>query len=457
MNKKQLLKYLILCSTVCTISLTSIVMKPIDALADEQYSLELFSQLADKVTKVYYKEAIVGLDIIKDIYSDEMLVENIKEGLKNDKPTNDYLLKQGFNLEKIVEISAFINNFFPSVEEVIENDQTDNITKRLINTVLVNEDGTLNYSDYDEDIKKLGVDLYAMMPDGFKARLGEHFELEDEKRGAMLKIVSEYIYSGHGKGVYNEHNKEYIDLVLEIDDSFISNVNITLGIDLLNSSDKQAIDIFLKSLERTIKEKQLDRVYSDLSSVLKIIDTNFVNESREISMASDLEKVEIEGNIKDHVKEVEEKQLDRAETLKIMFEAVNIEPVEYKGEFTDVDKDNFYADYIGTGKSIGLINGYTDNTFRPTEKVNRSAMLSILSNTVEYINGEIILTDSEVDNLLKDFKYSKDIKIWARPSVAKLVKVGLIDSNYQGEFGTDEIINRDEVLSIVDKAALIKK
>ncbi len=451
MNKKQILKYLILCSTVCTISVGSIILNPIDAFAKEEYSLELFSQLADKVTKLYYKEAVVGLDIINDIYSGEMLIKNVEHGLKMDKETNDYLLEQGFDLEKIVEISGFINQFFPKVEQVVEKSETDNMTKRLINTVLVNEDGTLNYSDYDADIKKLGTDLYEMMPDGFQNKLDKHFETDEQKRDAMIKIVSEYILAGHGKGIYSEDKKEYIDLVLEINEDFTKNVNAILEINLLNDKDTKSINIFLKALEKTIKEKDLDRVYSDISSVLKVIDTNFINENREVNIASNFEEVDI----KHKVKNLEEKQLDRAETLKIMLEAVDVELEEYNGEFTDVDKDNFYADYIGTGKSIGLINGYIDNTFRPKDKVNRSAMMSILSNTVEYIYGDINLTEAQINALLKDFKYDDGIKQWARPSVAKLVSLDLLDSNYQGQFGTDEFITRDEVISIVNKAILL--
>lgn len=452
MRKNKILRPFAMFSTIVTISLNSIILSPIESFAKEEYRLELFSQMADKVTSLYYKEAIVGLDIIDDIYNDPMLLENIDKGLEKDPQVRKYLLDRGFNTQKIAEVMSFVNNTFPSLKQIASEEESNNMIGKIVKTTLINEDGTLSYLEYDEDIKRFGTELYELMPKPFKDDFNTYFETEEEKRDAMIKIVVEYIYSGHGKGIYNELTMDYINLELISNNDFIENVNSTLKKDILNEDDKKAIDIFLKALEETIKSKDLDRVYSDLSSVLNLVETNYVKENREANMEKDFQ----EKDKNENVKKAEVKQLNRAETLKLALTIIDIDLEEYTGEFEDIDKDDFYADYIGTGKSIGVINGYIDNTFRPEEKVTRSEMMSMLSNTVESIYGEIKLTEIEIDELLKDFKYEKNMSDWVRLPTAKLVKIGAINSNYSEKFGTDELITRDEAMKIIDNIESLK-
>lgn len=452
MKKNNISKHLLMFSTIITISLNSIVLLPIKSFAKEEYRLELFSQMADKVTSLYYKEAIVGLDIIDDIYKDPIFLENISKGLENDIEIKNYLLDRGFDNQKIAEIMVFVNKIFPSIEQLSSEDEGNNIIEKIIKTSLVNEDGTLSYLEYEEDIKIFGTELYELMPKPFKDDFDIFFETEEEKRDAMIKIVVEYIYSGHGKSTYNEASKEYVDLELKANDNFIENVNKSLKKDIFNDKDRRAVNIFLKALEETIKSKDLDRVYSDLSSVLNLVETNYLKEKREENIEKDFEENKDNKNIK----KAEEKQLNRAETLKLALTIIDIELEEYTGEFEDIDKDDFYADYIGTGKSIGVINGYIDNTFRPEEKVTRSEMMSMLSNAVESVYGEIKLTEIEIDELLKDFKYEKDISPWVREQTARLVKIGAIDAGYSEKFGAGEMITRDEVMKIIDSIETLK-
>lgn len=429
MSIKKIIKYL---------SIGAIIFTSTYAFASEEYSLPLFNQLADKVTSLYLKEAIVGLDIIDDVYSDKRLLENIEVRLEKDLQTKKYLEERGFDLGKIRDMTVFINDIFPSAEEIVNpNKDAKNVIERLIVSALMEENNNLNYYKYEKGLEHLADELVEILPNEAIELFEVHFKTEQQKREAITKIIVEYIYSGHGHGIYVGENQEYIDLKLEIDDDFIKNVNNELGIAFLNKDVKRSINIILGGVEDTLKEKKLDKIYSDFLSVLNLIQTNCDNDLREENIENGLKVSDSKKDIID----VKEKKINRAEVLKLFCNLVQTEPKKY----------DFYADYIATAKNIGLISGYKDSTFRPNSKVTRSEMLSMISNTINFIDLKIEIDDSEIDDLLEHFKYKDDIEAWARRDIAKLVKLKILDKNYSKAFGAEELITRDEAMIIIDK------
>lgn len=439
MKMQKMLKRIVVLVTAFTITILSTMPLTQEVFANEEYRLELFNQLADKVTSLYYKEAIVGLKVLDEIYSDPNLILSIEKYLDQDIETKNYLLERGFDQNKISEIINFIDNIFPSIEDV-KNEDDRNIIKKLIKTALVEENKTLSFTDYDEDIKLFGKSLYEILPSGVSDTFDMYFETEEEKIDATIKIVIEFIYNGHGKVSYNENTKEYVDLKLTINDKFINNVNDTLGIEILNEKSKRSINIFLRALEETIKANKLEKVYSDISLVLNLVDTNYDMVSRDENIP---QMVNSRG--------IEEKDITRAEILKLTLGLLELESAEYTGEFKDVKSEDFYSGYIGKAKSIGIINGYKDNTFRPNDKVTIAETISIISRAVEYSHGNKALSLKQTDNALKNLKHSDKIEPWARESVAKLVILGFIESDYSGEFGRDIFLNREEAIKLIDK------
>lgn len=437
------LRRLAIFSITFIIITVSVISSSIDVFAKEEYRLEFFNQLADKVTSLYYREAIVGLDILEDIYGDPNLIINIEKALNKDPKTKDYLLEKGFDIEKISEILNFIDDFFPSIADM-KSESNTNMLKRLINTALVEENTSLSYTDYEEDIEVFGRKFYEILPEQVKDDFDIYFEEDTDKRDAIIKIVVEFIYSGHGTSVYSKSTKEYIDLKLMTDDSFIKQTNKELGIEFLNYTNKRAIDIVLKALEKTIKDKELDDIYSDLSSVLNLVDTNYSSDKREEAL---LQKPSI-------IKPVS-KDITRAEVLKLALSSLNIEPKEdiniEEDGFKDIDKGDFYSSYIVKGKSIGIISGYNDNTFRPNDKVTISEAMSIISNAIDYKNGNVKLSEIQIDDALEKLVYGKDIEIWARESVAKLIIKGFLKNDSDKKFGDGGFLTRDEAMHIIDK------
>jgi|GEM_PF-3580657 len=76
-----------------------------------------------------------------------------------------------------------------------------------------------------------------------------------------------------------------------------------------------------------------------------------------------------------------EKKVNRAELVKIivgsLFDPEELEYVD-KACFKDVDKNAWFAPYVCAAKEDGIISGYPDGTFKPTQNVNQVEALKIL-------------------------------------------------------------------------------
>lgn len=79
-----------------------------------------------------------------------------------------------------------------------------------------------------------------------------------------------------------------------------------------------------------------------------------------------------------------DKYLNRAEFLKMMFEAktdFSVGQLGIKTDYIDVDYGAWYGDYIVLATSRGIVNGYPDGTFRPANNINFAEALKIVMNT----------------------------------------------------------------------------
>ncbi|MDP6561779.1 MAG: S-layer homology domain-containing protein, partial [Candidatus Peribacteraceae bacterium] len=88
--------------------------------------------------------------------------------------------------------------------------------------------------------------------------------------------------------------------------------------------------------------------------------------------------------------------INRAEALKIIFMASNLEPfdeTDYSGRFTDVRKGDWYEPFVNDALSYEFVEGYEDGTFRPGQSITRAeaskiVLFMMISNP--HVNGYVI-------------------------------------------------------------------
>ncbi len=142
-----------------------------------------------------------------------------------------------------------------------------------------------------------------------------------------------------------------------------------------------------------------------------------------------------------------EKAVSRVEALKFIYEGLKESVSEGNLPFSDVSKEEWYGGYLYTAYSNGVVNGYSDGTFKPTNAVNKAEFYKILFNGM----GVDVNPNLEKDPF-KDVKADE----WFAPFVAYAKELGIIDSDVK-YLNADEGMTRGEVAYAIFKLMQIMK
>ena len=140
--------------------------------------------------------------------------------------------------------------------------------------------------------------------------------------------------------------------------------------------------------------------------------------------------------------------MTRAEAAAIFARLISEEKNEKiggKSTFKDVDKNAWYADYVGYLVKYDVINGYNDGTFRPEDNVTRAEFVTMAVRYYEIFN--------EVKKTGYTVKYT-DISsnYWAYTDIAFAKNIGWLNGYADGTFKGDNNITRAEVVTVTNHA-----
>ena len=114
-------------------------------------------------------------------------------------------------------------------------------------------------------------------------------------------------------------------------------------------------------------------------------------------------------------------------------------------DFKDISKNSWYAGYVSYLEKYGIIKGYTDDTFRPENKVTRAEFVAMtvryydLFNDVKYTSTSVKYTDVSSS-------------YWAVKEIAYAKNIGWLNGYADGTFRGDNNITRAEVVTVVNRA-----
>ena len=90
--------------------------------------------------------------------------------------------------------------------------------------------------------------------------------------------------------------------------------------------------------------------------------------------------------------------------------------------FADVAENDWYATAVNWAASVGVVNGYEDNTFRPNAPITREQMAAILYNYADYKGYDVSARAN-----LSDYADAADVSSWAEDVLAWANAEGLIN------------------------------
>ena len=89
--------------------------------------------------------------------------------------------------------------------------------------------------------------------------------------------------------------------------------------------------------------------------------------------------------------------------------------------FADVAENDWYATAVNWAASVGVVNGYEDNTFRPNAPITREQMAAILYNYADYKGYDVSARAN-----LSDYADAADVSSWAEDVLSWANAEGLI-------------------------------
>lgn len=120
--------------------------------------------------------------------------------------------------------------------------------------------------------------------------------------------------------------------------------------------------------------------------------------------------------------------------------------------FKDTKKSAWYADAVGWAVSAGLVTGYTDNTFKPNDKVLRQELAVLFARFLTANN----ITLPEIDNPAT-FADAAKIPSWAADGVEVMRLCGIVSGDEKGNFNPKKSASRAEIAVMITRYLAAKE
>lgn len=132
--------------------------------------------------------------------------------------------------------------------------------------------------------------------------------------------------------------------------------------------------------------------------------------------------------------------ITRAEVAAMMARAFNYSAKSVSKTFTDVKTTNWAYKYVAGCYNKNVIKGYTDGSFRPTNKITRAELYAMTFRSMEI--------DEEEKPLFVPKAYRKETS-WDTPYVAGLERLRMIDD--MDDLDKDDVATRAEVVYLISR------
>lgn len=142
-----------------------------------------------------------------------------------------------------------------------------------------------------------------------------------------------------------------------------------------------------------------------------------------------------------------ESTMTRAEFAAIIVQGLGLEP-KTNGKFKDVASNEWYAPYIGTANSYGIVNGNSDTTFNPNGTITKQEAAAMITRSARLCGINTDVEGGTVRDVLAQFADYVKTDDWARESLAFCYHQNILDQS-ELEIQPGALIRRCEIAQMV--------
>ena len=114
-------------------------------------------------------------------------------------------------------------------------------------------------------------------------------------------------------------------------------------------------------------------------------------------------------------------------------------------DFSDVKPGKWYSGYVGWAASTGVVNGYSDGTFKPDANITRQEIATAMVRYIDY-SGKNLPRRATAPSVFAD---SSKVAKWARDYVETLRRAGVVNGDNNSNFNPKANITRAEVAQMI--------
>jgi hypothetical protein len=134
-----------------------------------------------------------------------------------------------------------------------------------------------------------------------------------------------------------------------------------------------------------------------------------------------------------------EASMTRAQFAAIVVRALGLTPAASEA-FTDVPSTAWYAPYVGTASTYGLINGVGEGRFNPDGTITKQEAAVMVARAAKLCGMDTALDTAAVRDVLAQFTDYVTTPEWAREGLAFCYQEGILDDSAMEIQGKTEIL-----------------
>ncbi|MDD2495104.1 MAG: S-layer homology domain-containing protein [Tissierellia bacterium] len=139
--------------------------------------------------------------------------------------------------------------------------------------------------------------------------------------------------------------------------------------------------------------------------------------------------------------------MTRGEFAAIIVQSLGLKPLA-NDKFTDVSSEDWYAPYIGTANSYGIVNGITDKMFDPNGTITKQQAAAMVARGAKLCGLDTEIESGAVRDILAQFVDYVHTDDWAREAIAFCYKENILDQS-ELEIEPHALIIRSEIAQML--------
>lgn len=142
-----------------------------------------------------------------------------------------------------------------------------------------------------------------------------------------------------------------------------------------------------------------------------------------------------------------DRTMTRAEFATIIVKALGLTP-KANHTFSDVPADEWYASFVGTANTNGIVSGVSATAFAPNNTITRQEAAAMVSRAAKLCGMDTAVGETEARDMLAQFPDYVTSDAWSRPSLAFCYREGILSQD-DAEIRPQDAILRCEVAQML--------